>query len=668
MKISETRIGTVFILSAVGMIVATVLVIGMITTYIEQQRFKTSIDKERKTFEVELRSRIKEQVETLITSLEYEELRTYEVIKKEVRSQTLRAYSIATKIHQQLHQTHSKKAIKKIIIETLRDLRFNDGRGYILIDSLDGRSILMPPRPSMEGKSFYKELSRASHIMDDFKRIALEAGEGYSIYEWYKPGDRTQLKEKITYVKYLEAFDWIIASGEYVEDMRKQLQNETLARLEHIRFFGNGYFFVIDQKAKTLMNPNFRHREIDHDPLISNEVNKITKQVIRRAKEGGGYVKYQWYKPGSKQRESKLTYTRMLDAWGWAVSAGVYLGDFEKTLEKRIETHRKELISDAFRYGAILFIVGLSAFAISLLISRRLNAILNRYREGLKERNEALKELNTSLEERVEKEVGKVRHQEKLLIQQSKQAMMGEMLSVIAHQWRQPLNAISLNVQDLQDAYTYGEMDAEYLKRSVNQTLQQIDYMSHTIDDFRNFFKPSKTKEQFELKEVVVKTFELIGAQLSNHNITVRCANNDVTIIPHSDDAFVFQKRFILEGFKNEFQQVLLNIIQNAKDVLMEERNKNLSKPIIEVDFNVQDRMLRLEIADNGGEIPGDVMERMFDPYFTTKHSSIGTGLGLYMAKMIIEKNMHGKLHAYNREGWAVFVIEMPMIQEQAPQ
>ncbi|AOP34267.1 hypothetical protein A0128_10655 [Leptospira tipperaryensis] len=260
----------------------------------------------------------------------------------------------------------------------------------------------------------------------------------------------------------------------------------------------------------------------------------------------------------------------------------------------------------------------------------------------LREKTSALEELNRSLEARVESEIQKRREQEKAMIVRSRLADMGEMIGNIAHQWRQPLNVIALCIQDLSYTHSEGELDEEYILDSTNKIMDLVEQMSNTIDDFRNYFRPNKTKEKFSLKSTIQKSFSLVSESLKNQNIRI--------YLNPDEDYEVF-------GFPNEFSQVILNIIANSRDAIMESHPED---PSIYVDIRKEGEKKMVIVRDNGGGIEASVMEKLFQPYFTTKDQGKGTGIGLYMSKSIIENNMDGKIYAYNSDKGAVMVIELP--------
>ena len=249
----------------------------------------------------------------------------------------------------------------------------------------------------------------------------------------------------------------------------------------------------------------------------------------------------------------------------------------------------------------------------------------------------ALEELNRTLQQRVEDEVAKNRAKDRMMMAQGRQAAMGEMLGNIAHQWRQPLNIVGLIMQDLQDAQVHGQLTTEYLDKSVRRGMDVIQHMSQTIDDFRGFSRADKEKQTFFLNEIVDRVLSFVEAGFRSNHIAI-----DVKM-PEAVEG---------NGFSNEFAQVLLNILNNAKDALLDRRTP-APKLAIRV-FKDQGRSV-VTIADNAGGIADGDLDRVFDPFFTTKEEGKGTGIGLYMSKQIIEKNMSGRLTARNTAEGAEF-------------
>lgn len=264
-----------------------------------------------------------------------------------------------------------------------------------------------------------------------------------------------------------------------------------------------------------------------------------------------------------------------------------------------------------------------------------------------KEAEEALKELNSNLERAIEEEIARRRQHEHILVHQARLAQMGEMIGAIAHQWRQPLNALALAVQDLGDAKQFGELDDAYLADMTEKSMRLINQMSKTIDDFRGFFKSDRQKTPFDPARVIEESLALLHSQLERHGVTVAW---DAPKEPLS-----------YEGYPNEFKQVVLNLIANARDAVEERRASRPGECRITLSLRIHNDALQLQVADNGGGIPAEIADRIFDPYFTTKDEGKGVGLGLYMSKLIIEEHMGGRLHYENRDDGAAFWVTLPL-------
>jgi PAS domain S-box-containing protein len=256
-----------------------------------------------------------------------------------------------------------------------------------------------------------------------------------------------------------------------------------------------------------------------------------------------------------------------------------------------------------------------------------------------------LKELNDKLELKVEKGIEEIRSKDELLAHQSKLAAMGEMIGAIAHQWRQPLNALAVQVQFMEDDFEDGLIDKEYLNEYKKENMKLINFMSKTIDDFRNFFRVDKEKVLFDINEKISETINILSPQLDSHKIELELKGEGFDTL----------------GFPSEFQQVVLNIINNAKDAISE-KEKEDGKITVEID-KLDEKYGIVQISDNAGGIPDDILNRVFDPYFTTKDQGKGTGLGLYMSKMIIEQNLDGELSVTNDNDGAKFTIKLKIEQ-----
>ena len=227
------------------------------------------------------------------------------------------------------------------------------------------------------------------------------------------------------------------------------------------------------------------------------------------------------------------------------------------------------------------------------------------------------------------------------IIQQNRLAQMGEMMSMIAHQWRQPLNAISCTSGAMQIKALRDKIDKEMILSKTQEIADYAQHLSRTIDDFRDFFKPNKKMKLTSYKKIIESVLGIIKASIQNHNIDLiqdlKC-----------------DKKF--QTYENEIKQVILNLIKNAEDILID---NSIKEPFIKISTFIENEFYILEVTDNGGGISKDIIGKIFDPYFSTKTKKDGTGLGLYMSKMIIEEHCNGKLEVYNTDCGATFKITL---------
>ena len=262
--------------------------------------------------------------------------------------------------------------------------------------------------------------------------------------------------------------------------------------------------------------------------------------------------------------------------------------------------------------------------------------------------NEALNELKIvinnmidNLEFKIQEEINKRLEQEQILIQQSKLASMGEMIGNIAHQWRQPLAQISAIHMNMKVTYDFDKFTKEYMESKIKEANKLTAYMSQTISDFQNFFKPQGEKEVFSIEKACRDAYFILESSLKAHGIEVIFhITQDVTI----------------NGYKTEYSQVILNLLSNAKDILIERQIKN---PKIELEIKDGNHYALVKIKDNAGGVDASIIDKIFEPYFTTRHQTQGTGIGLYMSKNIIERNMHGYINVVNVEDGALFTVKV---------
>ncbi|OGU13304.1 MAG: hypothetical protein A2076_10890 [Geobacteraceae bacterium GWC2_53_11] len=273
-----------------------------------------------------------------------------------------------------------------------------------------------------------------------------------------------------------------------------------------------------------------------------------------------------------------------------------------------------------------------------------------------KRAEEQLRNLNTSLEERVASDTLIRVTQERVLARQARHAAMGEMIGAIAHQWRQPLSTVSVIVQNMAAAWKLDRLSREYVDQALEVAQKQVAYMTSTIEEFLTFFRPDKKKDQFSINDKILESLAFVEGQLREQGIAI------VT-----GDGFALPHRAV--GYQNEFRQVILNLLINGRDAinerLMHEAGIHKEAGVIGIDVTSSPDSVIIEITDNGCGIPPHIGDRIFDPYFTTREKQGGTGIGLYMSRLIIEDGMSGELSYQSEPGRTVFRLTLPVAESE---
>jgi two-component system, NtrC family, sensor kinase len=356
------------------------------------------------------------------------------------------------------------------------------------------------------------------------------------------------------------------------------------------------------------------------------DIQKVISDLVTISKNGEGFYSYtQNKKPDTNLPTHKISFVKGLNDWNWMIGTGFYEDEITETIKKR----EQELNEKFDTYAKNIFILSIFLTLILLFISKYISNFFTTKFNDYK--NELEKQQN-------------------ILYQQSKMASMGEMIGNIAHQWRQPLSTITTASTGILLEKELGLLQDQTLKDSLNRINKSAQYLSKTIDDFRNFFNPEKVKNYFLLSNVFATTFDLLSAQFNSQNIEIIKNIEDVEI----------------NSYENELIQALINILNNARDEL---KNKDLAHKLIFISASKNDNEVIIKIKDNAGGIAKENLNKIFEPYFTTKHKSQGTGIGLYMTEEIIVRHLKGSIEIRNDEftyenssyTGAEFTIKIPL-------
>lgn len=550
---------------------------------------------------------IKQRVYEVYDYIKREQEFTELELKKTLKEAIDNAYNIADNIYQN-NKNKNPEELKKLVIDALRNVRFNNGRGYYFIYENSGKNILLPHNKELEGKDFWNyQDAKGSYIIKDMTSLLSKNDEAFYEWYWFNPKNPDKQRKKIGLVRNLKQFDWFIGTGEYLEDFEKEVQEKVLKNIREIRFGNNGYIFIINYDSVYLSH--IRKEFIGKNAVTNNDtigIKEVIEDLISIAKKDEGFYTYvQNKKPDNDQAVKKISFVKGLENWSWMIGTGYYEDDIQHVIKAK----RDELNQEFKKYLFKTVIFALVLIFILMVISIYLTKILQN--KFIKYQNEKTKQQN-------------------IIAQQAKMAAMGEMIGNIAHQWRQPLSSISVSSTGMLLQKQMNILDDEFLKQGLKQINDSVQYLSATIDDFRNFYKTDKSKCEFKIVETIEKVINLVDSQFKFHRIE---------FIQNIDNIKI-------NTYENELIQVIINLLNNSRDELIK---KDLDfEKLIFINVSSTKEKISIEIKDNAGGIPEDIINRVFEPYFTTKNQSKGTGIGLYMSREIICKSMNGEIFVKN--------------------
>ena len=559
---------------------------------------------------------IQSQVERVYDYIILQQKQTESKLKENLKHRVIEAYNIAMNIYNQ-NKHLEKDILKKLIIDAIRPITFNNNRGYFFIYTMDGINILNAGFPSIEGKNFLEyQDAKGVFLIKEMKEILKQKNETFYDWYWNKPKEPKEKHFKKTgFFKKIEPLNLFIGTGEYVTDFENDIKKDVLNYIKNLKYPNNGYIFVLNYDGVYLNH--FRKEIIGLNALEVKDTR--TYQTIIDAlniakNTNGDFLSYvQNRKPGSNLPIKKISYIKGLNNWQWVIGKGFYEDDINQILEEKKNKLDKRLEDNLNTLFTISFILTLILLIISFYISNILQNIFKEYQ----------KEIKSNLK--------KLTKQHNILAQQSKMAAIGEMIANIAHQWRQPLSNISTAASGLKLKKEIGSLSNEDLDKSLDYITNSTLYLSKTIDDFRNFFAKDQEQKVFLIQEAFDETLNIIKSQFKN---------KDINIIQNISETKIL-------GLKSELIQVLINILNNSRDELIKKEREN---KLILINTFEKDEKLIITIKDNAGGIKEKDIQRVFEPYFTTKHQSQGTGIGLYMSEEIIVKHFKGFVEIENCE------------------
>ena len=390
-KIQRTLADT-FLLFSTGITLFAVLLTGIIYISLEFADFNKEADKFRIRNIEDQRERIKFETEKVIEYIDFTRMFLEDNMRNELKSYIDQAYGLMHNIYYKNRDHLSDEEIKALIKNALRPIRFNNGRGYYFIVSLNGVEELYPVAPQYEGENLLQlQDEKGNFVIRDELDVVNNYGEGFVTDYWTKPdADPDSLYPKTSFVKVFEPLNWYVGCGEYLDNVEKDMQKDVMQRIANIRFGKDGYIFVnsFDGHAVVIDSPDYKAGDYLGDIVHEDGVNHIQQQLEKAFLPEGGYIEYLWPKPGHENPLSKLSYVNAYDPWNWIIGAGVYVDDVDIVLQKQRDhlygqVRLKVFFSIVFMvvlFGIVFFI----ANNISKKLKSNFDIFISRFRNAVR--------------------------------------------------------------------------------------------------------------------------------------------------------------------------------------------------------------------------------------------------------------------------------------------
>lgn len=544
---------------------------------------------------------------------------------------------------------------KKMDLDKIRD--------ELEIDSLLGDIYIINNRGIVVNTTFEKDMNlNFFNFGEKHKNLLLKIlKEGRFVSERFAIEAKTRRLKKYTYQPTLDG-KYIVELGMYskradkiIDFVRKRLKNfakENKSVLSVELFIGGDKYFslnkanaeALSEKHKSIMEKVFDEKQ-NHSFYIEEMGKKLHYEYIYMSRNNtnlykSSVIRIKTDRTGQiKSLKSKLIWNIFF--FGILILAIVILLYLNtKLITKPIKklNHNINRISEGFLKERAEVVGNNEITNLAEQYNAMLDQIENYYNE-LENANTQLEYLNDTLELRIEAEVKHNREKDLILSQQSGMLALSELTENLSLKWQKPLYQINRMIQQIQEDFERGKLTGEEINEKVVKTQSSIKYLSQSLHDFKFFFIPDKEMQSFSLKDVTEKAISLLKPNLEKYKVEVE--------VDVPEDLYI-------TGYPSEFTQAVINILNNSNDVIME---RNVTNPLIKIDTETQDDKTIYKIRDNAGGIPDVIIDSLFEPYVSTKEGDEGTGLGLYITKMIIENKMEGTIEAGNTEYGAEFRI-----------
>ena len=665
----------------IGIAVLSVGLVGSLWIFQEYSKFETESRHLKEDYVTNQKALIKQEVDRVIDYIEYQRSTTENALKDQIKDQVYQAYAVVENIYNQYQGSRSKEEIKGMIREALRPVRFYDGRGYFFIYDMQGNNVLLPFSPQLEGQNLwnlqdYKGLYTIRRMIEMLR----EKGEGFLNWHWYRPGDAEKMSEKIGYSKYFKPLDWWVGTGEYLGDVEEEIQRQTLARINTIRFDNDNYIFVYDFEAKTLAH--YKPENIGVNQWSFKDPNGIPvlQELIRHSQEVEGFfLEYVGtIRPATGQPAPKIAYARAIKEWRWMVGAGVYTDEINAVLAQKRAALSLKIKQDLGVIVAILLFCIVLIALVSRYVTAKIasnmqgfNAFFARAATGtsmvddraihFSEFKELAQAANQMVDER-NRASAAIEDLEQQLNRSRKMEALGMLAGGVAHDLNNVLAAIVGYPELILASMAPENPQRRYIEAVRDSGLKASEIVQDLLTLARQGVSQPVVLDLNTLVERYLASPEYIKLHTNNPDIKeeVRLAADLLRI----------------KGSSVHLQKTVMNLIVNAYEaqphggvLCVTTENRYIDQPLPGYEQIVEGEYAVLTVADEGTGISKADLEHIFEPFFSKKTlGRSGTGLGMTVVWGTVQDHK-GYITVSTAEGrGALFELYFPATREEMAQ
>ncbi len=674
-----TSLQKALILSMIALAVLSVGLVGSLWMYQEYTKFKTESLNLKTEYLAAQKALIQHEVDRVVDYIQYQRSTTEQALENEIKDQVYRAHAIADHLYNQYKQSRSEAEIKGMIREALRPIRFYGGRGYFFIYDLQGNNVLLPFSPQLEGKNLWDlQDSQGEYTIRRFIEMVQENGEGFLHWYWYKPGETGNMSEKIGFGKLFKPLDWWIGTGEYLGDIEQEIQQQTLARINTIRFGQGNYIFAYDFKANTLAHYKPENLGVNQwnfrDP---NGVLVLQELIQRCQQEEGVFLEYVGtIRPDTGQPAPKIAYAKAIKEWKWMVGAGVYVDEINVVLAQKEAALALKIKRNLGVIGTILLV----CFVFIALVSRYISARISRNMSGFSAFFERAATGSSTLDDRAiifsefkglaraanqmigerHKAAEAIENLQQQLIRSRKMEALGVLAGGVAHDLNNVLSAI-VGYPDL----ILATLAADSPQRRYIEAIRESGLKaSEIVQDLLTLARRGV------VQPMVLDLNRLIEHYLASPEyIKLRTHNPDIKV-----EVGLAPDLFLIKGSQVHLQKTIMNLIVNAAEAQLQggvirvaTENRYLEQPLPGYEQVKEGEYAVLRVADAGTGISAADLEHIFEPFFSKKTlGRSGTGLGMTVVWGTVQDH-NGYINVSTTEGQGtVFELYFPATREAA--